>query len=103
MESKTVKEYFKIFNKGDMSPHLKAIQDSYCEFAESFSNHQNAPLIEENKRLIIGILKVRDELVKEDFDAAYHELYKLACPNMDKTNPWAKFEKLLSETEQNVQ
>lgn len=40
------------------------------------------------------ILAVRDELIKEDYQEAFHQLYSIASPGFDKYEPWAELEAL---------
>jgi len=40
------------------------------------------------------ILAVRDELIKEDYQEAFHQLYSIASPGFDKYEPWAELESL---------
>jgi len=63
---------------------------------------ETTQLREENQRMKIGILKVRDELSKNDVPSAYHELYRLADPTFEKKEPWTEFEQLLKETNKTV-
>ncbi len=46
----------------------------------------------ERLRWIVQLLKARDEFAKSDHNAAYHELYKIASPDLTKLEPWAEFE-----------
>jgi hypothetical protein len=36
---------------------------------------------------------MRDALVRQELDEAYHILYSIASPNFDKTNTWDAIEK----------
>lgn len=48
-------------------------------------------LEEERERWMIQILKVRDALLQEDHEEAYHQLYAIADSNFDQLNPWKDF------------
>lgn len=43
------------------------------------------------------ILAIRDELVKQDYQEAFHILYSIASPEFDKIEPWAELEKIVGD------
>ena len=43
------------------------------------------------------ILKVRDALVKDDWDEAYHQLCLIADPTLTNLNHWEKLERIADE------
>jgi hypothetical protein len=43
------------------------------------------------------LLKIRDALVIEDYEEAYHQLYLIADPETEKLDPWAEIEDLAEE------
>ena len=45
----------------------------------------------------ICLLKVRDALVKEDIDEAWHWLYKAADYNMNRLDVWEDWERMAEE------
>ena len=40
------------------------------------------------------LLKIRDEIAKENISEAYHALYEIASPDFDKTEPWENIERI---------
>ncbi|MDQ3132415.1 MAG: hypothetical protein M3Q99_16835 [Acidobacteriota bacterium] len=40
----------------------------------------------------VKLLAIRDALVIEDYDEAWHQLYSIACPSFQEFEPWAKLE-----------
>ena len=49
-----------------------------------------------DKATAIKILKIRDALIEEDYQEAWHWLYQIASPNFDKNyeDTWTDLEKL---------
>jgi hypothetical protein len=38
------------------------------------------------------LLAVRDALIKDDCNEAFHHLYSIACPSFDELHPWERLE-----------
>lgn len=49
----------------------------------------------ERRRLVCGILAVRDAFHEGDESEAYHQLYAIANPEFDSFTPWKEFEELV--------
>lgn len=47
------------------------------------------------------LIKIRQALVIEDYEEAYHQLYLIADPNTEKIDPWAEIESLAEDEELN--
>ena len=49
-----------------------------------------------NKAEAIKILKIKDAMIKKDYNEAWHWLYQIASPNFDKNyeDVWTDLEKL---------
>jgi hypothetical protein len=46
------------------------------------------------------IIAVRDAMIQEDPYEAWHQLYSIACPEFDSTDPWKELEEIaLTQTE----
>ncbi len=46
------------------------------------------------------IIATRDAITHEDYDEAWHQLYSIASPEFDKTEPWKELEEIaLTPTE----
>ena len=46
------------------------------------------------------IIATRDAIAHEDYDEAWHQLYSIASPEFDKTEPWKELEEIaLTPTE----
>jgi len=43
------------------------------------------------------ILKVRDAIIEQDYNEAWHWLYSIASPGFDKLEPWEELENLASK------
>ncbi len=69
--------------------------------AITVASQQLAAKSEMCDRLARGILFARDEFVKKDYDEVWHQLYKAASPNFDKTEPWEELEALAKYNSQN--
>jgi TPP-dependent pyruvate/acetoin dehydrogenase alpha subunit len=48
--------------------------------------------IEKEQEIAVKLIAIRDALVKEDYSEAYHQLYLIADPEMESTEPWKKLE-----------
>ena len=55
-------------------------------------------IIGNKKELAKKLLLIRDAIIQEDYDEAYHQLYSIASPNFDKDcdNVWKELEELAS-------
>jgi len=54
----------------------------------------------QNKRLAVGMLATRDEIIAGDYDAAYHELYRTADPKFEEMRePWKWLEDIVTPPE----
>lgn len=51
------------------------------------------PKPEYNSVIAGQLLCIRDAIVMEDYDEAYHLLYLIADPNLSSTEPWAEMER----------
>lgn len=51
-------------------------------------------LLSRQRWIAARAIDIRDALVREDIDDAYHQLYRMVCPKLDSLTPWAEFEKL---------
>lgn len=40
------------------------------------------------------IIATRDAITHEDYDEAWHQLYSIASPEFDKTEPWKELEEI---------
>jgi chromosome segregation ATPase len=65
------------------------------EVAESDNRiYREALEAEMSPRVASLLIKVRDEIAKENISEAYHALYQIASPDFDKTESWGKVEKI---------
>ena len=62
--------------------------------------HKIIEVLDRQRWIAKQALLIQDALVKGDSDLAYHELYKMACPDMQSLTPWAEFEKLANSLPQ---
>jgi len=44
------------------------------------------------KWVAIRLLKIKDALIKEEYDEAYHQLYSISDPEFKSFNPWQALE-----------
>lgn len=61
---------------------------------EKVDRYREALEAEMSPRVASLLIKVRDEIAKENISEAYHALYQIASPDFDKTEPWEKVEKI---------
>jgi hypothetical protein len=86
----------------DTNPELAGTGYSYSELMSCMKQAIEADRAERliTPELAKKIIAVRDAMIQEDPYEAWHQLYSIACPEFDSTDPWKELEEIaLTPTE----